>query len=227
MIGLFPYLVFKYLHLEEFSKDKIFKTITNNLTFQNVIGGLSILVVGIGFLSSNVGHHQSGFIWDIQYDLGSTMIIYFVFCFFEFLLLSLSLIQLTRKKEILWILAILMLLPLYRYGHYYDFAMRASIPLLLVLFLHIINYLTNETFSDLRRKFIKIIIVFLLLIGSITPIIEFNRSLNSHTINADLPKLSDDWVSFDYGGDEEKIQTAPNFVVGKSNQSFFFKYLGK
>jgi len=36
---------------------------------------------------------------------------------------------------------------------------------------------------------------------------------------------SDDWISFDFGGSADKIETVPNFVVSASDDPLFFRFL--
>jgi len=223
-IGLFPIVLYKFL---EGCKDN--KNSWNKwLTFQNIVGGGFILFIGIIFMTSNVGEHDFGFIWNIQSDIASSMIIYLFFCLIEFLILGLIIYPLQQNRNrLLFILGLLALFPLYRYGHNYDFTMRASIPALLLLFLFTFKAFSNLNHINKKVNVLRIMIVIILIIGSITPLIEIGRSINSLFVYGARTKQSDEWISFDFGGSEDKIETVPNFVVSASDDPLFFQFLGK
>ena len=81
-----------------------------------------------------------------------------------------------RKNPLFWLTGtLLILIPLFKLGSYGDFAMRVSIPALLVLFL-----LTQDTLGKAWKKKDKKVLVglFLLLaVGIPTPLAEISRSL--------------------------------------------------
>lgn len=66
---------------------------------------------------------------------------------------------------------LLLALPLYRYGHYNDLAMRASIPALFVLGILVARTLFGT--STPRRC--RVVLLVLLIAGSLTPLQEFKR----------------------------------------------------
>jgi hypothetical protein len=107
--------------------------------------------------------------------------------------------------------------------------MRASIPAILILFIMVIKTLTlkNNIDNVNQNKFLRIIVIIILLIGSITPLHEIYRSVNAIYFDKSITRLYDNWVSLDYGGDEEKIETMPNFIVSNSSTPIFFRYFGK
>jgi hypothetical protein len=73
-------------------------------------------------------------------------------------------------------LIVLFILPFMRLGVANDFVMRASIPSLAVLAIAVGILLTNTVVSA-REKLSRYAIIFLLVIGAVTPIAEISRSL--------------------------------------------------
>jgi len=128
----------------------------------------------------------------------------------------------------------LILLPMFWFGYAPDICMRASIPGLFVLFC-----LTAKTLFK-AKGFIRIFIMVVLLLGSITPLIEFYRSfvyifylqkrpivsdeiktLNNRILDINKPQLivfsdkTDNYCSFG------------NYGTKNYSDKIFFKYLAK
>ncbi|MCR5205812.1 MAG: hypothetical protein K6E47_12215 [Lachnospiraceae bacterium] len=85
-----------------------------------------------------------------------------------------------RKSFIYYVAWIsLLIIPLLKIGEKKDFAMRASIPALLVVFLLICKYLFEEKEvlkqKDSLKRLSYILLIFFLVLGSITPLTEFLR----------------------------------------------------
>ncbi|MBR1908282.1 hypothetical protein IJ818_05040 [bacterium] len=178
-MGILPILV--YLCLKNIWNDiggfnlilKIKQVVLSVISIQNVLGGLLITIVSYLYLSGNIsggnistGIPENKFYW--LYWLLFFMLEVGIYLFFLFN---------DNKKNILYyIITIgLMLYPFVIIGFSIDFCMRATIPLLVVLYLLILN-----TFDKLTLKNLKLphyLLVFTLLIGSITPVHEIYRTI--------------------------------------------------
>jgi hypothetical protein len=121
------------------------------------------------------------------------------------------------------------MIPLFKYGKWNDFAMRVSIPPLIVLFILAITYLWKRDSKNNRIKFTlrKGIVVLILLIGSITPFHEIHRSMEAIKTSGGSPPISDHWLLFDFGGYLDKMETVQNFVVSDPESRLFFRFFGK
>ena len=126
-----------------------------------------------------------------------------------------------KKKDPLYYitLAWLGMCPLLRVGFGGDFCMRASIPALLILCLLVMQSLQE---SIRRKKYGAFCgIILLLLIGSVTPIHEINR-----TVYMTAKAYREQQPVFCQSQTEEQIFDSYNFS-GKIEESFFYKYLGR
>lgn len=238
-LGLLPFVLYQFFHMrknklpfvdaKESTLRKTIKAIWESnrdwLTFQNLAGGGVIMLISIAFLFQNVGHHPSGFIWQFQPNFAALIFIFFVFCLLEFLLLGLLLNFSNAPRDLLWLSILsLLVIPLFKYGLWNDFAMRVSIPALLVLFLLSISALQRKANAF---SILELLIILILLVGAITPFHEIHRSIEQVFIAKGSPETNDSWKSFDYGGYIDKMESAPNFVVSDTESSklpgWFFK----
>jgi hypothetical protein len=100
-----------------------------------------------------------------------------VFCVLEFGLYGLLLRPADAGREIrskallLTTVGCLLLFPLYRYGASNDLVMRSSIPALYILAVFVGRALSGHALGSRRRA----VLVTLLLLGSVTPLIQFQR----------------------------------------------------
>lgn len=180
--------------------------------------------------------------------------IYIAFCLVEFLFLALMIFR-KYKKEYLFYITIIMLFlfPFGQVGYGYDFPMRASIPALFVLYLLATKFVFEERQSslvkqeelDLIKKRSKIdyyvaeikkcsyvFLLVCLIIGSITPIVEFYRGFQQ-VIKRGINDPFTDYIvtldgsggiitHYDYTGYE-----FGNFVSINKDDELFFKYICK
>jgi len=120
------------------------------------------------------------------------------------------------EKGLFWLNAIwLYLIPLIRVGYSCDFCMRASIPGLLLIAFWSIEALENFKSIIRSGKGITVaLLVVLLVVGAVTPLHEFKRTLVNSAVFYER-----------YAVSEEVLYQGPN-VRGNSN-SFFWKYLAR
>jgi hypothetical protein len=242
-IGLFPIVIYKFfeiLNLNEKIKNNLDKTKLNFriffdelirewVTFQNLVGGGIVLFIGFSFLFSNAWKHEYGFIWTFHTNVGSLLFIYSLFSLFEFLILGIAIFPLIEdKKKLYFVIGLLLIIPIYKYGQMNDFAMRVSIPIILLFFLIVMKSLLSEKIGKGNQFMIRrIVIILILILGSITPLQQITRSFLSLINHHSAELINDEWKSFDYGGYTDKMNTLPNYVVSDSNDLFFFEYLAK
>ncbi|MCR5045102.1 MAG: hypothetical protein K6A42_00825 [Treponema sp.] len=107
-----------------------------------------------------------------------------IFIFVEVGALALVMIKKERRDSFYWIaLVSLFLIPLVQVGRTTDFCMRASIPALLMICILAVDYLSSAEADSskklffLRPKFKKAAMIFILLVGALTPVHEFYRTI--------------------------------------------------
>ena len=95
---------------------------------------------------------------------------------FEFLIYYLIIFKYYKKDILFYItLVILLICPFISINGYGDFCMRVSIPCLLILFMYIVNLFNNINIK--KDKLIFRLLIFLFILGSITPINEILRTI--------------------------------------------------
>lgn len=127
----------------------------------------------------------------------------------------------------------LIFIPLLAIGLAYDFAMRVSIPAIVVINFYFIKWILNQfeknniskllDFFDARKWNFKLTCaVIIFCIGLFTPAIEFHRGILAFQNKVEL--ISDDTGSLSNYKAEDNL----NFVcINPKENSFFFKYLAK
>ena len=96
------------------------------------------------------------------------------FVLFEFAGFAALLLVRDRRDPLLWAAVVVLLaLPWYRFGPYNDLAMRASIPALVLLAIRLGGWLSTPFVR--RETGARLIAIALLVIGAVTPFMEFAR----------------------------------------------------
>ena len=159
----------------------------------------------------------------------STRISYFVFLVMEvfaFLLLLWKDYQDSPLFYLTW--GIAMLCPLITVGTAGDFCMRASLPVVFVLMVMCMRYLLDHA-SVLKQKggvekALYIALIVLMLLGAVTPIVEFFRGARDYI----LGYRAFDWIyTLDQIFTGELEGTDRNFIARSYQEHFFFRYLTK
>jgi hypothetical protein len=178
MLGLIPLIVYNLLQRRH-----------RPLKEQNwwdLAGALFVLVPILLFYHSNIIKHFGGFIWEV-YDWFKIWPKYVIFCWLEFGVLAFFLYAHHQKYasekdfQVWWIVVgTLLLVPFYFYGMFNDFGMRVSMPSLFLFWLFVARsffYPANEVERLVRRG-----VVFVLLIGAMTPLSEISRAFEHQTV---------------------------------------------
>ncbi len=225
-IGLIPFLALfafgrKYQGTVTF-KDKVIAWCKDSLSFENIIGGGLVGILTFIYLSTN----SSGQIWGLSINRCSSLRefvkLYCAFAALEFGVYFLAVFKYKFKTAMFWISGVtLAVCPLITVGNSasaMDFCMRASIPALFFLAIMVIETL----YEAFKKKDIltAIALSVLLVLGSVTPICEIGRTVkNTFFTERDSIMVTD---SFDLLQSDD----IDNFI-GKTEDSFFFKYIAK
>ncbi|MBC7766367.1 MAG: hypothetical protein H7Y41_07790 [Hyphomonadaceae bacterium] len=256
-VGLIPFVLYKaFAKLPGAKKDKVksfqksmhalWQAFLRCLTFQNVAGGLTVLIISYLYLSANLSGSKYTF-----HDVSKT---YLIFILMDFGVLALLLYPTERRNVNYWIAVVsLMIIPWIRVGFGGDFCMRVSIPALMILMILVIhtlykpveslpqNVIMSKQKGRMKNKPIKpakstwhyakaqkVALCIVLLIGACTPILEMQRSVFNTLpyLNSPLdpkPYIANDIRSLN--GLKHGMDT-DNFV-GSINSSVFYQYFAK
>lgn len=231
MVGLFPIVLWRCLFGTEkpvFKFKEIWRNIKNVLTVQNLLLPFVLLVVfGSFYATLSVVQAQSGPIWSFGYGVGGLVKRYLAFVVLEVLVYAAFLFRKHKKNPFFYIAVItLMLLPVYKIGENNDFVMRASVPLLMILSVYVLERLT-ELFKE-KRRLTAAALSAVLLVGTVTPFQEMSRSV--HYMLYDRENLiADQYKTF------VDLENGPNimrfyafcYIAADPHEKPFFKYLAK
>jgi hypothetical protein len=205
--------------------------IKETATLQNIISGGTLFLTAVLFFSVNIGIHQHGFIleflpWAISE--GKFAYIYILFCLVEFIPFVLLVRDSSNRTLLTITCVVLLVLPLYKYGEYNDFAMRASIPALLILCLLFIQKINLHFLSpdSFEKGVYTAIIIIVILFSSMTPLHEILRSRDM--VENSASTFTDNWRTFEKSQDNaDKKDMIQNFVTGHTEEKLFFITIGK
>ncbi len=182
-VGLLPYVLVGFL----LEGESLPKRLKRYLSLPGLCGLGLLAITGLYYSAKLVStlplsgaNIPQGFSLSFAPDAEARLIglgLVLVFCILEFGLYAIFVHRTTRdgdaKVKGVWIatLVCLSLFPFYRFGGVNDFVMRASIPALYVLAVFVGRSLSRRSLTGFRRM----TLVALLVIGSITAMIEFRR----------------------------------------------------
>lgn len=229
-VGLALFLIlYTIKQFDEYkSKNKYIKNI---FSIQNIISVFLIAPVIFLYFISNHSTAANGFLNTAtkHYDLPFILMVVYFFVLEAGLYLILIFKQ--YKYELMYYIVFIVLIccPFIKVGYAADFCMRASIPALIILFVMILKFLFNNyNFKEYKIRYILLCIC--LVIGSVTPIIEFRRGfydvITHRTIfrTVDPIKTFEDKIVYD---NRKNILSYSNFITINPQSKPFFKYLAK
>lgn len=216
--------------IDEYIKKQLKNYIFKVFSFQNIIAVFCITPIVALYFLSNHSTAANGVIGSMtsHYNLlfMSIMVIFFMLEAGVYLIL----LFIQYKKDLMYYIVFisLMLCPFIKVGYNADFCMRASIPALLILAIMIIKFLFNEN-NFKKYKIIYIILCLCLVLGSVTPIIEFARGINDVVKNKSVFRSADNVKTLEgnIGYDSDGFFHNGNFVTTYPENKPFFKYLAK
>ena len=181
MLG-FLYLIFTYIIFgKEYDKVIDLKRFKELFTIPNIFGCLSVLPVVFMY---TLNESRKG-IWFIEAykngTLGGTVLNYVLFVLLEFLVYAVV-INKKNYKQILVCFMFFGIAPLFFIGGA-DLGNRSTIPLLLVMYLIVCEYLNNINKKNTKVFRMQIATIVILCIASITNFNEFYRGLDYTYLN--------------------------------------------
>ncbi|NLX92404.1 MAG: hypothetical protein GXZ02_00805 [Clostridiales bacterium] len=154
---------------------------------------------------------------------------YFVFISVEFVI-YLILIWRDSYKKPYFIFSVvgLLLVPFVTLGNEQDFCMRASIPMLFLLMVYVLDYLLNNIDGRKKKglpiKAKALPLVFCLMIGAVTPFVEYRATFNQTIISVEN---GTSMYADKFGTLSNEGMNKDNFVTINSSDTFFYKYIAK
>jgi hypothetical protein len=232
-IGIIPFVIYWALFRRSdsdfaiphsFTSQRLFslwEQCRSMLTFQNIAVPLVLgaLFSSYFLVNSYIGNRYHGLLIFVVNSPATFLWCYFLFCVFEFGLYALIVFPANRKDPLFLITVLsLVFIPWYFAGVNNDFAMRASIPPLIMLLTYVLRYL-----FDGHHRVAKLALTLFFVIGSITPFNEIYRSMivTSYYYS---DRLADHIKTL--SGFQLRSDVGP-FIAIDPERSFFFKYLAK
>lgn len=199
------------------------KTFLGLLNLKNIIPVLGIIPILILYRQNS---STFGLTFSRPYvSFQEYLISYIIYLVFEVLIF---LIILTKKNKgvVLYSILLLTFLPLFYLGGGVDFGNRTTIPVMILLFIEVVNFCLEEQKNKYRLWGLRII----LLLSLPTSITEINRSLNYtyHKPPTSYRLESDSYKTLaDFEHNESKV-FIKNFITKyPKNQNFFTRYILK
>ena len=195
------------------------------LTFQNVAAVLLLAAVCGAYYQANTHpSFRTGWVFQIYPYSTEALLTLLLFWLLEFGLLLLVIGHAFRREPLFWITAgLLLFIPCVHSGICNEFAMRASIPPLLLALVYCARYFTLPN----RPRWTTVGLTVLLLLGAWTPAAEIWRSLQ-HAPR--WPVLADAYHSQTYTGARPLLSRNENHQLHltlEPERTFFFKYLAR
>ena len=148
----------------------------------------------------------------------------FIFWFLEIGIYGLFLFKTHKKNPLFYTIMIsLLIIPLFQLGYEYDFSMRVSIPLILIINLLIVREYLNISKNKKEKAVEVILLTIVLCIGLVTPICEYGRAFYCIAQTGKINLVYDKTKTYSNLED-----VSSNFVTKNPKEnSIFFKYIAK
>lgn len=237
------------IHQSENENNKKRIYISEIFSLSNIMTAVFVFPIIGSYLISNYAIHGSGAIRTMQAEVVSesvtvsnvttfsdnAVVNYFSFVCIEFALLMIFMAWKYRKNVIYYVTLIsLLIIPLLKIGAKRDFAMRASIPALIMVFLLAAKFLIEEKAvlklkGSIKRMTYILLIVFLLL-GACTPVMEFYRGIHETVLYGIKNEKYDNIYTLGGDGPYDDIKQKKiygNFMAVDIEKQLFFKVFSK
>lgn len=192
----------------------------DTFTVQNVLGGGIIGILSFLYLSVNLSGTRV--MQESEYGVlfENNLSKYLIFIILEAGVYFVSIYRYQKDNKLYYLILLgFLIIPPIKVGSGGDFCMRASIPLLFILMIMVMD--TLEMARKNRDKTVMVSLIILLCIGSVTPIHEMVRSVKITT-----ERINNSEQVYETSIDTQQLLNAPNFS-GATDHSFFFKYIAK
>lgn len=195
------------------------------LTVPNLLSCAALLPIFAAYFLSNQASSEAPLRFEPLLHAFSARTAFFRLLLFElveFGALALVLGSRFRRKPLFIASVVLLILsPLFRIGFKADFGMRVSIPALTLLCVCAIRFLL-DAFSSRQNLYATGILAFFLLVGSVTPLLEFERGAYKVKLAGTNFMYSDPYKTVLC----EDADTF-NFICEDVDSSFFYRYLAR
>ncbi len=206
----------------DFNNTINFERIKKLFSIQNIIGVISVIPIGLMFLQNE---NEKGSVFIKAYNNGNLLNIligYLLFVILEFGIYSI-IINKENKKRILAYFALFAIVPAFYLGKGLDLGNRATIPILILLYLEIIKFIDNKNSSKIRVAILCVILA----IAFCTNFNEFYRSI-TYTMenwrNNKFISFNDTYITFNQFENKECEKLIKNFV-SPDKDNYFSKIL--
>ena len=226
VIGLAMYIIIVCLFGYEFQEVINRKRIRSLISIQNIASVLSVIPIGLLFIQNS--SNKGCFIIDAIHNGGLSKILlkYALFVMFEFGIYAV-IINKKNWKKILTYFSIFAILPLFYIGFSVDLGNRATIPILVLLYLEILNFIEEYKFKEHKKRIICLAII--LFLAFCTNYNELYRSIkNTYKNYKDkVSNFSDNYVTLGRFENKECDKFIKNFVAPYDENKFFYKHILK
>ena len=203
--------------------------LSNLFSIQNIVCICLLLPMVVSYFLCNRAVAVNGTVQvtSSSFKLNAATISYYIFfIFLEIRAFVLLLAYTNRKSPVFWAAtAFLLVCPFIHVGSAADFCMRASIPGLLYLCTCAIRYLTDDHVNRLRKPRNAIaygLLCVVLLIGAITPGVEFARGIVKAKEQHKIVQVKDSYKTLNTS--QLKLSSVSNFVSPNYKETVFFLY---
>ena len=196
--------------------------ISDTCTVQNIVGGGIIGILTFLYLSSNIAGTNSSSANTVLYNpsMQNRLFKLIVFLLLEVGVYVVVLYKYHSDNRLFYyIIVCLCIIPIIHIGTSNDFCMRTSIPFLFLIAVFTIESIEKALILKEKRMFLIIIAV--LIIGGITPLHEFAR-----TISQSNERVANNQQVEENDASTWEIMNSINFA-GDVEHSIFFKYISK
>lgn len=220
-IGFIPFALGSYYN----KKLKLINMIKNAVSIENIIiPSIMLLIYGSFYTCGTSYQGESGIIFLLHKDgFINELLRYFLFIILEVIIIVLFLNKNVRKETLFIIMLVeLLAFPIFKFMQF-GFTSRGSIPALFFLMIFCIKQFLFE-----KNNKLNVYLAIVLLLGSLTPLTEINRTLYKTAIGTNL--INESVYSFDSikSTNEVIVNEIKNLYFRYDYQeSFFFKYLAK
>ena len=214
-------------------------------SFQNIFAVLLIFPVFALYFSSNSamsdGTSNHLIAWYIGQDYSTLpycIFVFLLFCLVEFGLYVIIIASHNKKNLWFWVSFLsLCFIAMFRIANRVDFAMRASIPALLVLCVLVIEYINYHALRPQKsvvkpralskQNFSLLALSIMLILGGFTPADEYSHAFGAVIENHKINLVADDIKTFSVRDLDDPDQAYFNFLSNNFEDHFFGKYLAK
>ncbi|MDR2733144.1 MAG: hypothetical protein LBC99_00705 [Spirochaetota bacterium] len=186
-------------------------------SFENVVGGGLIGLSSYFFLKTNIAGSKIALL--SSHSTKGILFLWMLFFMVEAGLYILAIYKYQKGSYLYYVSAVsLAIIPFIRVGYFSDFCMRASIPVLVLLFFMVIDTLLKAFAA--KDKMIIAVLALLLIIGSSTPYREIVRTTSTTVQNFHARRQIE-------AGSVDLSSGAQDNFCGYVKNTFFFDTIGR